>query len=243
MAVGLRATRFAELSRPQLPDVAPVGSSRPGRLASVRFQEAIQAGGVRPFDTPFPPDFFDGPVEAVARGLLGGVVESWIDEVRCSLIIMEAEAYGGPEDAASHAATRSGVTDRNRAMFGRSGRAYVYRSYGVHWCLNVVTGPVGAGQAVLLRGGLALEGEGFMLARRSGRRPVAAGPGRLAQALGVTDELYGHDLRELPLRLMQGWAVGDGRVGVSPRIGITTAAERPLRFYVRGAPGVSGRPR
>ena len=243
MAVGLRAPHRAELSRPLLSADAPVGSSRPGRRASGNLWRKVEAGGPRPSGAPFERDFFERPVEDVARNLLGAVVESRIDDVRCSLLLVEVEAYGGSEDPASHAATRSGVTDRNRAMFGPSGRAYIYRSYGVHWCLNVVTGPEGAGQAVLFRGGMVLAGEPAMLERRFGRTPVAAGPGRLAQALGVTDAFYGHDLREGPLRLQQGWAVGEAQIGVSPRVGITTAAERPLRFYVRGAPGVSGHPR
>ena len=153
---------------------------------------------------------------------------------------METEAYGGPSDPASHAATVSGVTPRNRAMFGPPGRAYVYRSYGMHWCLNVVTGREGEGQAVLLRGLLPIEGEDVML-RRRGRRPLAAGPGRLAQALGVTDALYGHDLRRPPLFLLAGWSVPDRRVGVSGRIGIKSAAKWPHRFYVRGCSGVSRR--
>lgn len=152
---------------------------------------------------------------------------------------METEAYGGPDDPASHAATASGITDRNRAMFGPPGRAYVYRSYGVHWCLNVVTGRDGEGEAVLLRGLLPCHGRAVMLERR-GREPLAAGPGRLTQALGVTDARYGHDLRKRPLLLLPGWSVVDEDVGVSGRIGIKSAADWPHRFYVRGFPGVSG---
>lgn len=154
---------------------------------------------------------------------------------------METEAYGGADDPASHAATRAGVTDRNRAMFGPPGRAYVYRSYGVHWCMNVVTGPEGTGQAVLLRGLQPIEGADEMALRRSGRSPLAAGPGRLVQALGIDGSLCGHDLSLAPLRLLPGWRVPSEAVGVSPRIGISSAADRPLRFYVVGNPGVSGR--
>lgn len=158
-------------------------------------------------------------------------------------MVTEAEAYGGSDDPASHAATRAGVTVRNRAMFGPPGRAYVYRSYGVHWCLNVVTGVEGSGQAVLLRGAAPLEGLDAMRVRRSGRTPLCAGPGRLAEALGVTDTLYGHPLNLAPLVLLPGWAVEDERCGTSGRIGVSVAAERPWRFYVRGAPGVSRHPR
>lgn len=176
-------------------------------------------------------------VEA-ARDLLGCRVESTVDGRRVVGVIVETEAYGGADDPASHAATAVGRTDRNRAMFGPAGRAYVYRSYGVHWCLNVVTGPEGRGEAVLLRGLDPLEGLETMHGRR-GRTPLCAGPGRLAQALGVTDALYGHDLAAPPLRLLGGWSVPAERVGVSGRVGVSSASERPHRFYVRGALGVS----
>jgi len=156
-----------------------------------------------------------------------------------SCVIVETEAYDGPDDPASHAATACGPTPRNRAMFGPAGRAYVYRSYGMHWCMNVVTGPEGRAQAVLIRGVEPLEGLEHMLRRRGGRTPLGAGPGRLCEALGITDALYGHDLRRGPLVLSAGWSVGDGGVGVSGRVGVSAAADWPYRFFVRGSPGVS----
>lgn len=179
----------------------------------------------------------------VARDLLGVCVVSTVGDERSAGVIVETEAYGGPDDPASHAATRSGVTDRNRAMFGPPGHAYVYRSYGVHWCLNVVTGREGEGQAVLLRGLMPIDGWPVMRARREGRTPLGAGPGRLAQALGVTRALYGHDLTRPPLELRPGWSVPDERVEVSGRIGIRSAVDWPRRFYVRAAAGVSRSPR
>jgi DNA-3-methyladenine glycosylase len=154
-------------------------------------------------------------------------------------VIVEAEAYGGSEDPASHAATREGMTARNASMFGPSGRAYVYRIYGMHWCVNVVTGSVGDPQAVLIRGLEPLEGLESMAVRRAGRPLLAAGPGRLCQALGITGDLDGHDLRQPPLELERGWAVEDCLVGVTGRVGVTAAAKRPYRFYVRGSSGVS----
>jgi DNA-3-methyladenine glycosylase len=238
MAGGLRAQDGPQLTRPPLPDFAPTGTAGSGRLP---FGEASPVHALRA--EPLAADFFVRPVAEVARALLGSCLLSTVGGERAAVIVVEAEAYGGAEDPASHASTRQGVTRRNRAMFGPPGRAYVYRSYGVHWCLNVVTGPEGEGQAVLLRGAVPLEGIDVIRRRRDGRMPLAAGPGRLAQALGVTDELYGHRLGDAPLVLLPGWDVDDARVGLSGRIGITTAAERPLRFYVRGAPGVSGRPR
>jgi len=179
------------------------------------------------------------PVREAARCLLGACLESTVDGVTVSGVIVETEAYDGPGDPASHAATVRGPTDRNRAMFGPPGHAYVYRSYGVHWCMNVVTGEEGRAQAVLIRGVEPLEGEAAMVERRGGRRPLAAGPGRVGAALGITQALYGHDLRRPPLTLASGWAVGDGHVGVSARVGVSKAADWPCRFYVRGSSGVS----
>jgi len=187
----------------------------------------------------FPPGFFERPVVDVARRLLGACLVSDVAGVRTAGVIVETEAYGGPDDPASHAATASGVTQRNQAMFGPPGRAYVYRSYGVHWCVNVVTGPIGQGQAVLLRGLLPIAGEAAMSERREGRKPLAAGPGRLCQALGITDGLYGHDLTAPPLQLLPGWKVDDDEVEASERIGVSAAAEWPHRFYVRDSAGVS----
>ncbi len=124
-------------------------------------------------------------------------------------------------------------------MFGPSGHAYVYRSYGMHWCMNVVTGAAGDPQAVLIRGLEPLEGEREMARRRGDRKPLAAGPGRLCEALGITGALYGHDLSHPPLVLAPGWAVADGDVEVSGRVGVRAAADWPYRFYVKGSPGVS----
>lgn len=175
----------------------------------------------------------------VARALLGARLVSTLGGERVSGVIVETEAYGGREDPASHAATARGRTQRNRAMYGPPGRAYVYRIYGMHWCVNVVTGGEGDAQAVLLRGLEPLEGIEAMARRRSHRRPLTAGPGRLCQAMGITDALYGHDLCEAPLRLMRGWPVPDEAVTASGRVGVRAAADLPFRFYVAGSIGVS----
>lgn len=161
---------------------------------------------------------------------------------RTAGVIVETEAYGGAEDPASHAATRAGRTARNAPMFGPSGTTYVYRSHGLHWCVNVVTGEPGDPQAILLRGLEPLEGEDVMLDRRRGRRPLAAGPGRLCQALGIDGSLNGHALCHAPLVLESGWSVPDDRVVVSGRVGVSAGAELPRRFYVAGSPGVSRAP-
>lgn len=185
--------------------------------------------------------FCDRPAHELARALLGCVLVSTVGGVRTSGVIVETEAYGGADDLASHAATRVGPTERNRAMFGPPGRLYVYRSYGVHWCLNVVAGPDGEAGAVLLRGLDPLAGVEEMRLRRAARRPLAAGPGRLAEALGGTGDLYGHDLSAPPLVLLPGRPVADADVGRSGRIGIRKAVDAQLRFFVRGAEGVSRR--
>lgn len=192
-----------------------------------------------PPGTSFPRGFLHRPVTRVARELLGARLVSTVGGVRTVGVIVECEAYEGLDDPASHAATRTGATERNRAMFGPAGHAYVYRIYGMHWCVNVVTGRRDDPQAVLLRGVEPLEGEVEMSRRRRGRKPLAAGPGRLCEALGVDGALYGHDLRHPPLVLAPGWVVPDDAVGVSGRIGVRAAAERPYRFFVRGSPGVT----
>ncbi len=152
---------------------------------------------------------------------------------------METEAYLGPDDPASHAATRSGVTARNRAMFGPPGHAYIYRSYGIHWCLNVVVGPVGSAGAVLLRGVEIRAGSDLAARRRGGTGHLADGPGRLSQAFGVDGDLYGHDFDAEPLTLLGGWSVPDDAVVTTPRIGVGKAKDWRLRYCVAGSPGVS----
>jgi len=185
--------------------------------------------------------FFDRPAEAVARALLGAHLVSEVDGVRCVGEIVETEAYTGPEDEASHASARIGRTARNAVMFGPPGRAYVYRIYGLHWCLNAVTGPEDHPAAVLIRAARPLAGVDAMRARRGGRdeRDLMRGPGNLARALGVDGELNGHPLDAPPLWLAPGAPVADAEVVRGPRIGITRAADLPLRFLVRGSSWVS----
>lgn len=178
-------------------------------------------------------------MEEAARRLLGACLVSTVGGHRTVGVIVETEAYGGPDDPASHASTAHGPTPRNRVMFGPPGRAYVYRSYGVHWCMNVVTGAEGVAQAVLIRGVEPLEGEEVMASRRGGAAPLGAGPGRLCAALAISDALYGHDLREPPLRLEAGWSVPDEAIGLSRRVGVSAAVDWPYRFFVRGSRGVS----
>ena len=173
----------------------------------------------------------EGPVLEAARWLLGRRLVSEAGGARTAVILTEVEAYDGADDPASHAFR--GRTPRNASMFGPAGTLYVYRSYGVHWCMNVVCGPIGVASAVLLRGGRPVEGVETMTTRRGGRRPMAVGPGNLTQALGVTGDLDGSSLDDGPVRL-EGAAI-EGTVVSSPRVGISRAQERPWRFVLQPA--------
>lgn len=193
--------------------------------------------------TPLPRSFFSRATEVVARDLLGTCLRSTVGEEEIWGVVVETEAYLGPHDPASHGAERIGRTARNKSMFGPPGRAYVYRSYGIHWCLNVVTEAEGFPAAVLIRGVDLIRGETTARRRRGGKEPLSAGPGRLSQALAVSGALDGHDLQTAPLQLLEGWPVPEEFVAVSGRIGITKAADWPMRFYLPGHPQVSRGPR
>jgi DNA-3-methyladenine glycosylase len=186
--------------------------------------------------------FFARPAQIVAPALLGARLVSTVDRKRTEGGIVEVEAYLGPSDPASHAATKSGRTPRNAIMFGPAGFAYVYLSYGVHWFLNVVTDAEGEAGAVLIRAVDPLDGIQVMSARRGRTRDLASGPGRVGQAFGVTATLNGHDLAVPPLQLLAGWSLGPSDVGESQRIGISRAKERLLRFFALNNGSVS-RPR
>lgn len=195
-----------------------------------------------------PARFFARPASEVARDLLGCLLVSTVGEERAIGRIVETEAYVGPDDPASHAWVRHGRTLRNATMFDRPGLAYVYRSYGVHWCLNAVTDTRDFPAAVLIRAIEPVEGTDVMRRRRSATRALApprdtalgSGPGRLCAALGITGEHDGHTLSRPPLVIAHGDAVADADVAIGPRIGISRAVDWPLRFHVRGSKHVSG---
>ncbi len=150
--------------------------------------------------------------------------------------IVEVEAYD-QGDPASH--SHSGPTDRNRSMFGPPGHAYVYRSYGLHWCLNLVCREAGHGAGVLIRAVEPMAGLAQMRARRGVEdlRLLCAGPGRVGQALGITRALDGRPLEAQPFAL---WAApADLTVACGPRIGISRAKEQPWRFVLAGSPFLS----
>jgi DNA-3-methyladenine glycosylase len=167
-----------------------------------------------------------GDTVDIARRLLGCLLERQLPEGRILGRITETEAYLR-DDPASH--SFRGETARNRAMFGPPGHAYVYFTYGMHYCLNVATQEAGIGEGVLIRSLEILEGAELALANRGGRLPLATGPGRVCEALRLDTGMSGHDLGQPPLRLLLG-TDPPGSILVGPRIGIRQAADLPYRF-------------
>jgi DNA-3-methyladenine glycosylase len=189
-----------------------------------------------------PVSFFGRPADVVARELLGALVISSIGPHRTAGRIVESEAYLGADDPASHGYRRR-RNERNAALFGPPGSWYVYRSYGLHWCANLVCGPEGNGGAVLLRALEPVQGLETMRSRRGEMddRHLCSGPGKLCQALGITRELDGLNMVGSPVVVAP--AEGDApSVRVTARVGITKAAEWPLRFLDAGSPHVSRGP-
>lgn len=179
-----------------------------------------------------------GDAATVARKLLGTTILSTVDGVETRGIIVETEAYLGLDDPASHAHASKRRTPRNDAMFSARGALYVYISYGIHHCINVVTGDEGDPAAVLIRALEPVSGLDTMAARRRRDRDLCNGPGRLAQALGITMRHNYHDLARPPIQLQPGEEITDPEAGTSGRIGVSRAADWPLRFFVKGHPAV-----
>jgi DNA-3-methyladenine glycosylase len=191
-----------------------------------------------------------GPPDAVAPTLLGCWLVTDRPAGRVALRLTEVEAYSGNgTDPAAH--SHRGPTPRAAVMFGPPGRLYVYFSYGVHWCANVVVGAEGQGSAVLLRAGDVVVGEELAAARRPAARAardLARGPARLTQALAIGPDDKDADLLDpsSPVRLHRGDP--PAQVSAGPRVGISVATELPWRFWESGAASVSpfrpgGRPR
>jgi DNA-3-methyladenine glycosylase len=180
------------------------------------------------------PEDFIGDSHDVARELIGATL--LVDGVGGRIV--ETEAYDRA-DPASH--SFSGPTPRNESMFGPPGRAYVYRSYGIHWCLNFVCREAGHGAGVLIRAIEPSHGTDVMRARRGldDVRLLCSGPGRVGQALGITRELNGLRLDRAPFKV---FAAQDQRpVATGPRIGISRAMEVHWRFGLAGSPFLSRR--
>jgi len=178
-----------------------------------------------------------GEVLDVAPRLLGATLRHTTAEGTVAVRLSEVEAYDGPNDPGSHA--YRGQTARNGVMFGPPGRLYVYFTYGMHFCCNVVVGPPGRASAVLLRAGEVTEGAELARVRRSRStdRDLARGPARLCQALAIGRAHDGSDLTSGPLTLTPGEPPRTPATG--PRVGLRLAAEWPWRFWVEGDPTVS----
>lgn len=192
---------------------------------------------------PLPRRFYERSSVVVARELLGKVLVKEEDGLILAGVIVETEAYGGPEDPASHAAR--GRTKYNWPLWRDPGLAYVYRIYGVHFCLNVVAAEKrGLGSAVLIRAVEPIEGLEVMMRRRRVGNPrlLTSGPARLAEAFGIDLSFNGWDLtRGEVLYIAEGREVPDQQVVSTTRVGISKARDKPWRFYVRGNPYVSRR--
>ncbi len=187
-----------------------------------------------------PRSFYRRDSLSVAPELLNKVL---VHDGRAARIV-EVEAYMAGDDPASHA--YRGPTARNAVMFGPPGHLYVYFTYGMHWCANAVCGPVGQATAVLLRAGAPLRGLAAMRAARPAARrdrDLASGPAKLCQALGVDQAHDGADLvsGDRAVRIVDDGVAPPERPGVSGRIGLSVASDRPWRWYVPGDPNVSRR--
>ena len=213
-----------------------------------------------------PRDFFARPATLVAPDLLGCVLVHDTPAGRVGVELVEVEAYTGESDPASHAFR--GRTARNAVMFGEPGHAYVYFTYGMHFCVNLVCQPSGEAAAVLIRAGRVIEGRDLAAARRAGRAPgsrspvstfgpdagaaisarvsrhLASGPARLCQALGIDRAQNGIDVCDggSALRVLAPagpWPVAAGRIACGPRVGVRDGAETDWRFWIAGDPAVS----
>jgi DNA-3-methyladenine glycosylase len=183
-------------------------------------------------------ELLNQPAEIVAPRLLGCRLVRKIDDQIITGTIVETEAYD-QTDAASH--SYRGKTPRTDIMFGPAGHLYVYFTYGMHYCCNVVTGPAGHGAAVLIRAIEPVSGQETMAQLRKGRTGIELtnGPAKLCQALDINRQLNGHDLHEPPLQLVIMPGLSSDDIIQTTRIGITQAIDVPWRFYIRNNPYVS----
>jgi DNA-3-methyladenine glycosylase len=180
-------------------------------------------------------DLFEKDTIKAARSLLGAVLVHDSPEGRTSGIIVETEAYLSQDDPACHAS--KGKTKRNAVMFGPPGRAYVYLIYGCYYCFNAVTNKEGVGEAVLIRALEPLEGLELMKERRGPGQKLTnltSGPGKLCDAMGISKEQNGLSLQKPPLYITAGVEIESSSIGVSGRIGINQAQDKPWRFFISG---------
>lgn len=184
-----------------------------------------------------------GTTESVARKLLGHFICRRTEEGIVKGMIVETEAYLSENDQACHASR--GKTRRNETMFDKAGKAYVYFIYGNYYCFNVVTGPVGRGEAVLIRAAKPVAGLELMRQRRNHpvhNKDLANGPGKLCQAFAIDRSLDGHILWQEPLYLEENSSIIEELpIKATPRIGISVATEKKLRFIISGSEYLSRR--
>jgi DNA-3-methyladenine glycosylase len=185
-------------------------------------------------------DWLQQPSEIVAPLLLGcDLVRQLGDRtIRCRIV--ETEAYD-QSDAASH--SYKGRTPRTDVMFGPAGFMYVYFTYGMHYCCNIVTGPEGQGSAVLLRAAEVYEGQDLASNNRHGidGAAIANGPAKLCQALAIDKTMNGHDMTQSPLQLVANEPVKMTDIVQTVRVGISQGVDVPWRFYIKGNPFISRR--
>lgn len=201
-----------------------------------------------------PADFYEAPTLDLAKNLLGQLLVHETQEGLTSGYIVETEAYIGPRDKAAHS-YGGRLTPRTQVMYDHPGRAYVYQIYGMHYCLNVVSGPPGAPEAILIRALQPVDGIPLMIRRRNlaldphanswpvqRLRQLTNGPGKLAQAMGIDKRQYGWNLLDSPLSIQQGQRVLAEQIASGPRIGIDYAEEArdyPWRFWICDHPFIS----
>lgn len=176
--------------------------------------------------------FLEMPAEEVAPRLLGCEVVREINGQKLIGRIVETEAYD-QTDAASH--SYRGQTPRTEVMFGRAGHLYVYFTYGMHYCSNIVCGPAGHGSAVLIRAVEPLEGIEVMAQNRHGtaEHNLTNGPAKFCQAFAIDKPWNGHDLRQPPLKLIAKPALNQSQIVQTTRIGISEARENPWRWFIK----------
>jgi DNA-3-methyladenine glycosylase len=177
-------------------------------------------------------------VANAAQLLLGCILERENNGHTIRVRIVETEAYD-QTDAASH--SYKGKTLRTDSMFGPAGHLYVYFTYGMHYCCNIVVGEEGYGAAVLIRAVEPLEGEAELQKRRPKKHgtELTNGPAKLCQALDIDRSMNGHDLSKMPLRLIITPPLGENEIVVSKRVGISHAKDAPWRFSIKDSPYVS----
>lgn len=182
--------------------------------------------------------FLDAPSWEVAPKLLGCELVRTIDGRTIRVKIVEVEAYD-QSDEASH--TFRGETKRNHVMFGAYGHLYVYFTYGMHYCGNIVTGPAGHGAGVLVRAVEPIEGIDIIERNRGGKIGVVLtnGPAKWTKALGISMQMGGHDLTLQPLKLIVKEPLPKSQITQTTRIGISRAKDTPWRFYITDNPYIS----